>query len=345
VLSPHAAATRLFGPGGLPGFDPAAVVPQAAPCSWDAYTLEVWGTLCTGGTLVAVAEDYFLPLDLAELRQRHGVNCLWLTASLFNMFLDTYPECFTGVRYLYTGGERLSTGHVRRFLQAFPEVRLFNGYGPVEACVFATVHEIRPGDADDEVPIGRAVAHTEILVLDGDRRCGVGEVGEILVAGHGLAHGYLNQPALTTERFPIRTVDGRTVRVYRTGDRGSWDAHGVLHFHGRADRQVKLRGHRLELAEIEQAARQLLPEAGHCVVLPVPDEGGNVDQLALLFTSTEQGSDLSLLTPAEISDVRRRLSEKLPDYAVPGLVRRLAAFPTTTNGKLDSAALLAMVNG
>ncbi|MDQ2835887.1 MAG: amino acid adenylation domain-containing protein [Actinomycetota bacterium] len=345
VLSSHTAATRLFTDGGLPGFDEAAVVSQTAPAAWDAFSLEVWGALTTGGTLVLSCDEYFLPSELAQLHDDHGVNCTWLTASLFNLFVDSELDCFTGIEHLYIGGERLSVDHVRRFLERFPEAKLFNGYGPVESCVFATVHRITLADCTGpaEVPIGQSVPETEVHVRADGRPCQPGEVGEILLGGSGLAHGYLGNPVLTAERFPTVAIDDMPTRLYATGDRGSWDVDGVLHFHGRADRQIKIRGHRLELAEIERAARGL-DEVAHCIVLPVTDHTGNIDRLALAYTCRTPSISQAALTAAEVSELRRQLARSLPDYAVPGVILRLASLPTTANGKLDQASLVKLVS-
>ena len=346
VVSPHLATTRLFGAGGLAGFGRGAVICQAAPASWDAFSLEVWGALTTGGTLVLAPDEYFMPYDLTELRQAHGVNCLWLTASLFNLFVDTEPECFDGIAHIYTGGERLSAGHVRQFRQRYPAIGLYNGYGPVESCVFATVHPIDPdgGPIGTEVPIGRPVAETQVHVLTEDRPCRPGELGEIFIGGTGLAIGYLNNPELTAEKFRTITIDGVPTRLYATGDHGSLDGAGVLHFGGRADRQVKLRGHRLELAEIERAARELA-EIEQCVVLPVLDQAGGVDRLLLAYSGPVPPEQDGALSAAEVSQLKQRLGQRLPDYAVPNLISWLERFPLTANGKLDSTALRGLVLG
>ncbi|HTZ45699.1 MAG TPA: amino acid adenylation domain-containing protein [Jatrophihabitans sp.] len=342
VLSPHAATTRLFGDGGLAGFVPGAVVPQVAPSSWDAFSLEVWGALCAGGTVAVFGDDHFMPFDLAELTRQHGVTCAWLTASLFNLFVDTQPGCFEGLRQLYIGGERLSVPHVARFRQRHPRIRLFNGYGPVESCVFVSVHEIGPADlGPGGVPVGTAVPGTELFVLDGDRLCEPGEIGEIVAAGSGLALGYLGDPQLTERKFPTRVIRDRRLRVYRTGDRGCVDGRGVLHFRGRSDRQVKVRGHRIELAEIERAAGAALP-IEQCAVVPVPDATGAVDRLVLAFTD---GTPAGPLPAARVAELRQLLAARLPDYAVPGGYCRVASFPTTANGKLDREALRRLVTG
>ncbi|MGW2670697.1 AMP-binding protein [Streptomyces sp. NPDC001272] len=325
VLSPHAATLRLFGDRPVAGLGPGRVMAQAAPAPWDAFSLEVWGPLTTGGTCAPAPADRMLPDDLRRLRTGSGVDTLWLTSALFNLFVDEDPDSFRGLRTVLTGGEALSPAHVRSFLRRHPDVELVNGYGPVESCVFATTHTVRPEDCGlpHGIPIGRPVPGTRTHLVD----------GEIWVTGDGLALGYLADPVATRSAFTTLTLEGRSLRAYRTGDRGTYDRQGVLHFLGRADRQVKIAGHRLEPAGIENVA-STVPGIRHCHVLPVPGPGpaGAPDHLALFYTSWSHD-----LTAA---DIRRALAQRLPHYSVPAAVYRVPYLPVTANGKVDPAALL-----
>ncbi|MFE3252943.1 amino acid adenylation domain-containing protein, partial [Streptomyces sp. NPDC059209] len=282
VLSPHRATTRLFGPDGFADFGPGRVMAQAAPVSWDAFTLELWSMLTTGGTVVLLDSDYFLPDDLAELVRSTGLDTVWLTAALFNLFVDEDPDCFTGLRQVLTGGERLSAPHIRSFLARHPGITLLNGYGPVECCVFVTTHRIRPADCEAEygIPLGTAVPGTAIHILDGAREVPPGALGEICVSGEGLADGYLGNERATAESFATFDPGTGPRRIYRTGDLGRLDSDGVLHFHGRADRQIKIAGHRVEPAETETAALRL-PGIRECAVLPVAGGSGAFERLAM----------------------------------------------------------------
>ncbi|MEV7729426.1 AMP-binding protein [Streptomyces sp. NPDC087917] len=332
VLSPHAATTRLFGTEPLAGLGPGRTMAQAAPASWDAFSLEVWGPLTTGGTCVVAPSGHLLPEDLRRLRADAGVDTLWLTSAVFNLFVDEDVEAFTGLRTVLTGGETLSPPHVRSFLARHPDITLINGYGPVESCVFATTRTVLAPDCDrpDGIPIGRPVPGTGVHLVD----------GEIWVTGEGLALGYLGDPAATRAAFTTLTLDGRPRRAYRTGDRGEFDPQGVLNFLGRTDRQVKIAGHRLEPAGIESVARTV-PGIRNCHVLPVPARGTGTgeapggaapDHLALFYTSWSEE-----LTAAVI---RRSLADRLPRYSVPAAVYRVPYLPVTANGKVDPAALL-----
>ena len=342
VVVPHRAVTRLFGPGGLAGFGPGHVTPQAAPAAWDMYAFELWGQLTTGGCSALVAEDHMLPGTLRDLISSAGVDTVWLTASLFNLYVDEAPDCFAGLGQVLTGGERLSPAHVRSFLSRYPSIPLRNGYGPAESAMLTTTHLLRQSDCDipGGVPVGRAVPGTTVLVLSEEgTRSRPGQPGEICIAGTGLAICYLGDPGLTAEKFPTVLVDGSPVRIYRTGDIGVTDDDGVLHFRGRRDRQVKIRGHRVEMAEIEAAARRL-DGVRSCVALPVTAPDGHVSRLALFYVADpgsrgENGGD-------ESAGVRKALASVLPSYLLPSVVRRLERFPVTANGKVDGAELQRM---
>ncbi|MFD3485981.1 amino acid adenylation domain-containing protein [Streptomyces sp. NPDC058665] len=349
VLSPHRATTRLFGPDSFADFGPGRVMSQAAPVSWDALTLELWSMLTTGGTVVLVDGDYFLPDDLAELVESTGLDTIWLTAALFNLFVDEDPDCFTGLRQVFTGGERLSAPHIRAFLARHPGITLVNGYGPVECCVFVTTHRIRPADCEAEygIPLGTAVPGTAIHVLDGDREVPPGTLGEICVSGDGLADGYLGNERATRESFTTFDPGTGPRRIYRTGDLGRLDGEGVLHFHGRADRQIKISGHRVEPAETEAAALRL-PGIRECAVVPVAGRSGAYERLAMFYTEEPYGgtdakgdADTAVDgSDAEPEAVRKALAAVLPRAQVPDEVRRIGSFPRTPNGKIDIAALL-----
>ncbi|MFJ5266209.1 AMP-binding protein [Streptomyces sp. NPDC088387] len=325
VVSPHRATTRLFAEP-TDWWGPGQVVLQAAPVAWDAFSLEVWGTLATGGTCVLAGTDHPMPARLRALVRESGVDTAFLTTALFHLFVEEDIDCFAGMRSLLTGGERLSPALARRFLDRHPGIRLTNCYGPVESCVFSSTHRIEPRDCEGGtgVPLGRPVPGTEIHVLD----------GEICVAGDGLAIGYLGDPLLTAERFTTVPVEGRPRHVYHTGDLGFLDADGVLHFRGRRDRQVKVSGHRVEPEEIEAVCRRI-GGVRDCAVVAVPREDGGGVRLALFYALGSGVDDREL----SAADVRRELRARLPRYLLPHTVQRLDAFPLTANGKVSHSAL------
>jgi amino acid adenylation domain-containing protein len=335
VLSPHEATARLFRGHTFARFTMDTAVPLAAPTPWDAFSLELWSVLLNGGTSVVVDEPYVSAHSLRDAVSRHGVETVWLTASLFNLLVDEDPGAFAGLRQVMTGGERLSRTHVRRFLRTNPTVTLINGYGPVETTVFATTHRITEADCarPGGIPLGRPVPGTEVFVLDGTRPCGPGEVGEICVAGDGLALCYLGDPELTASKFPTVELDGRRRRVYRTGDLGLWGQDGLLEFTGRADRQLKIRGHRVEPAEVEHQIETLLTGVRRCRVVARRDADGTPVELLAFCVPVEAHDELPSAT-----DV---LAASLAPHHRPAAVVSVDAFPLTSQGKLDEAALLA----
>jgi acyl-coenzyme A synthetase/AMP-(fatty) acid ligase len=305
------------------------------------YAFELWGQLTTGGTVVLVAAKYLLPSTLHQIVRTHGVDTLWLTASLLNLLVDEDLDCFSGLVHVITGGERQSPEHVRSFLVRHPGVALWNAYGPAESCMITTMRRLTLADCDlpGGVPIGTPVPGTSVILLNAhDRRCKPGQEGEICIAGQGLATDYLGQPELTAEKFPAIELDGLPVRIYRTGDMGVRDRGGVLHFRGRRDRQVKISGHRIELAEIESAADSL-PGVRNSIALPVNNPDGTPKQLALVYLMPRSDADPPGPQDDDPLSVHALLRRRLPGYLVPQIVRGLAQYPVTANGKVDRAAL------
>ncbi|MFI6532105.1 amino acid adenylation domain-containing protein [Nonomuraea sp. NPDC050547] len=336
VLTPHWATARLFQHDGFARFGAHTVMPLAAPAPWDAFSLELWSVLLNGGTSLVVEEPYLSAGCLRAAVETHGTDTVWLTGSLFNMIVDEDVDAFQGLRQVMIGGERLSAGHVARFVARHPVIVLLNGYGPVESTVFATTHRVTAADCERPggIPLGRPVPGTQVHVLDGVRPCAVGETGEICIAGEGLALGYLGDEELTRARFTHVRVGGRRTRVYRTGDLGVWSPDGLLHFRGRADRQVKIRGHRIEPAEIERQVERLLPAVRHCRVLPRPGDGAAARDLVAFCVPETSGDPLDAALGA--------LNLVLAPYHRPAAVVSVPAFPVTERGKLDEGALLSM---
>jgi mycobactin peptide synthetase MbtE len=336
VVSPHRATARLFQSNSFARFTNWTVMPLAAAVPWDAFSLELWAVLLNGGTSLVIDEPYLSAMALRRAVAEHGANTVWLTSTLFTMLVDEDPAAFVGLEQLMVGGERLSRAHVAAILRQHPEITLFNGYGPVESTIFAATHRITEVDVDrpDGIPLGRPVPGTRIQVLDGDRQCAVGELGEIGIAGTGLASRYLGDEALTSRKFVSLAVERAPETYYRTGDLGFWDEDGLLHFRGRADRQLKIRGHRIEPAEVERQVERLLPTVRDCRIVARPATDGATGELIAFCIPTEPGD---LLT-----DACSVLRAALVAYQRPTAVVSVPVFPLTDRGKLDEAALLAL---
>ncbi|MFZ3475662.1 amino acid adenylation domain-containing protein [Streptomyces sp. 4.24] len=231
-----------------------------SPMAFAASAFEVWAPLAHGATVVVCASGRPAVEHLATEVAHLGVTVVFLTTSLFHHLAGQDSALFGLVRTVVTGGEALSATHARRVLRARPALELVNAYGPTEASTFATTHRVRDEDCDAPPPIGLPLPGVGAHVLnDLLRPEPQGEAGELWLSGPRLARGYVDRPELTAERF-IQPAAGSDpaeapwgIRLYRTGDRVTVDADGVLRFLGRADGQVKVRGHRIETGEVEHA--------------------------------------------------------------------------------------------
>ncbi len=327
----HRGVVRLVRETHYARFGSDEVFLQLAPIAFDASTLEIWGALLNGGTLVVFPAEMPTPERIGEVLLAAGVTTLWLTAGLFNAVVDERPEALRPLRQLLVGGEALSVPHVQKALAALPGVRLVNGYGPTEGTTFTTCHDVTSAEGATGIPIGRPIANTVVHVLDAHRRLvPVGVPGELYLGGDGLARGYLRRPDLDAERFvPDPFVDDPRSRLYRTGDRVRRLADGTLAFLGRLDQQIKLRGFRIEPGEVE-AALLAHPSVRECAVVVREDAPG--DRRLCAYVVAAAGA------PAP-SGLRAWLEDRLPAYMVPAAFVALDALPLTPNGKLDRRAL------
>ncbi len=333
VVVPQRAIVRLVRDTDYVQLGTGDVIAHLSNPAFDAATFEIWGALLNGGRLAVIPREAVLaPPKLAAALDRHGVTTLFLTTALFNLVARDAPQAFTG-RVVLFGGEAVDPRWVAAALSAGKPERLLHVYGPTETTTFATWHEVRAVDADaPTVPIGRPIANTEVYVLDRNGEpVPPGVPGEILIGGPGLATGYLGRPDLTAERFvphPIAREPG--ARLYRTGDRARYRSDGAIEFLGRADRQVKIRGHRVEPGEVEVALRAL-PQVRDAVIVVRGDTADTRRLTAYVVVAPG-----SAPVPA---DLLRDLRRTLPGYLVPGAIVLLPAFPLTTNGKVDRDAL------
>lgn len=331
VVSAHRGTVRLFDVCDWMPAGPGVTMPQVSAASWDGFAIDCWGPLLTGGTTVLVDEPALTPAEFRELREKHGVNVVWLTPSLFNMLVDEDVQSFAGIHAALIGGERASSAHSQRFLECHPGTRLINIYGPSECGVLVTTHGISVPDcaAADGIPLGRAAPYTGIHVLDGTRVCEDGQVGEICLAGAGLAIGYLDDAEANARKFVDVEIDGIRRRIYRTGDLGHWSGDRKLCFDGRSDLQVQVHGYRIEPEEIERTAARVAGVTMSAVV-PLP-RNGEIDGLALFFTSR--------LAQVSEAGLRAELNALLPAYLVPQRIRKLDRLPLLSNGKVDRQLL------
>ena len=306
---------------------------QASNASFDALTFEVWGALLNGGTIVTIAHDVAVsPPALRAAIRRHRIDTLFLTTALFNEVIREAPDAFEGVRDLLFGGEAVDPQWVRTLLRQRAVRRLLHVYGPTEMTTFSTWHHTSAvSDAATTVPIGRPIRNARAYVLDRHLQIVPLEgVGELYVAGAGMARGYWNRPGFSADRFVADPFGPPGGRMYRTGDLVRWRASGGLEFIGRRDDQVKLRGFRVEPAEIEAALRRH-PDVRDAVVVVREQASGDKRLVGFVVSHAGHTVDGSLL--------RHQLAQVLPPYMVPSTVIVLDAIPLTPTGKVDRRAL------
>jgi len=256
VMIPHRAICNrlLWGQQAHPVGASDAVL-QAASLAFDVSIWEIFTPLVTGARLVLAPPGPLDAKELVRLIEERRVTKVGFVPSLLKVLVEDggLGRC-TGLRYIFAGAEALSPDVARLVLQALPGVKLYNFYGPTETTIDATFFPCEAGCFEQEVPIGRPVGNARVYVLDEWMRpTALGVAGELYVGGPGVARGYLGRADLTAERFvpdPFSGVPG--ARMYRTGDRVRMSAEGQLYFLGRVDRQVKVRGNRVEIGEIEK---------------------------------------------------------------------------------------------
>jgi myxalamid-type nonribosomal peptide synthetase MxaA len=305
-----------------------------APLTFDASGAGIYWTLCTGGCLVFPRdEDVKDARQLARLIRNHEVSHFDGVASQYATLLDSQESSLSSVRCCILAGETLPLPLVGRHFAACPTAQLVNEYGPTEGTVWSTAYLCEEQEQRATVPIGRPIQNVRVHVLDEYLRPQpTGVPGELYIAGEGLARGYLNEPALTAERFipnPHALVPGE--RLYRTGDRARYLSDGNLEFLGRVDTQVKVHGFRVELGEVE-AALQEHPGVSAAAVLAREERPGDVRLTAYVVARAGTAG-------AGTQELVRHLHERLPSYMVPARFVFLDALPLNPSGKLDRTAL------
>nr|BFE97810.1 hypothetical protein GCM10020185_83460 [Pseudomonas brassicacearum subsp. brassicacearum] len=296
---------------------------QKTPYSFDVSVWEFFWPLITGATLVVARPDgHRDPAYLSQLIQQERVTTLHFVPSMLRAFVEepSLVNC-QSLRQVFASGEALPVDLVRRFMGQHPAA-LVNLYGPTEAAIDVSVWRCSADDAI--VPIGKPIANLRLYILDEALQpLPIGSIGELYIGGVGVARGYLKRPDLTEERFlasPFVAGD----RLYRTGDRCRFLADGNIEYLGRLDHQVKLRGQRIELGEIDSALLNLPAITGACTLV--------IDNRLVAFYSSS----------AAQSDLDTQLAAELPAYMVPAVWVQIPALPLSTNGKIDRKALAAL---
>ncbi|NRF42238.1 non-ribosomal plipastatin synthetase PpsC [Bacillus subtilis] len=309
-------------------FTPEDRLLMTSSIGFDVGSFEIFGPLLNGAALHLSDQQTFLDShQLKRYIEHQGITTIWLTSSLFNHLTEQNEQTFSQLKHLIIGGEALSPSHVNRIRNVCPEVSIWNGYGPTENTTFSTCLHIQK-TYELSIPIGRPVGNSTAFILN---QWGVlqpvGTVGELCVGGDGVARGYLGRPDLTKEKFvphPFAPGD----RLYRTGDLARWLPDGTIEYVGRIDDQVKVRGYRVELGEIESALRQI----------------DGVKEAAVLARTAQTGSKelfgyISVKAGTNAEQVRSLLARSLPNYMIPAYIIEMETLPLTSNGKLNRKAL------
>ncbi|MEO3814901.1 amino acid adenylation domain-containing protein, partial [Sphaerisporangium sp. B11E5] len=375
IVATHGGVCGLVTDGGW-GVGAGDRVLMHAPHAFDASTYELWVPLVHGATVVVAPAGVVDAAMVGSLIESYELSHVHVTAGLFGVLAEESPGSLCRLSEVLTGGDVVPAGSVGKVLAVSPGLRVRHLYGPTEVTLCATTYVVAPGAKAPEVlPIGGPRDNTCTYVLDEFLRpVPPGVVGELYVAGSGLARGYDGRAALTAERFVACPFD-QGVRMYRTGDLARWTASGALMFAGRADDQVKIRGFRVEPAEVESVvashpavgqvaviAREDLPGVKRLVayVVPVgrrsqaPDSPYHVPPRRRQEGTTYSGGEGAALAGADSvlagqdfdlagrdlgEVVREYVGGRLPEYMVPSVVVVLEALPVTVNGKLDRGAL------
>ncbi|MET9883271.1 non-ribosomal peptide synthetase [Streptomyces sp. NPDC006430] len=318
------------------GYGPGARVLQCVSFGFDVSVVDVFCVLSAGGTLyVAGTADLATPQSLGRLLRQSAITAVSLPPSMLALVPDqAYPH----LRTVFVAGEACSVDITRRFAG----LRLVNGYGPTEGSVIATTYTVDPLAELAAVPIGMPVRGCPAYVLDVDGNlapCAPGETGEIHLAGTGVTRGYVGSPGATAERFlPDPFSPGG--RMYRTGDLGRVLPDGNLEYLGRTDHQVKVRGLRIELNEIERAL-EVSPNVRQAIVTVRQDMVHGAELIAFYIPAGRVRGEEQELS----GRLRDHLATTLPRYMIPNLIVPLTEFPLTPNGKVDRAALAALELG
>ncbi|SFV09579.1 non-ribosomal peptide synthetase [Pseudomonas sp. OV546] len=293
---------------------------QKTPYSFDVSVWEFFWPLITGATLVVARPDgHRDPAYLSQLIQQEQVTTLHFVPSMLRVFVEepSLVNC-RSLRQVFASGEALPVDLVQRFMSQHPAA-LVNLYGPTEAAIDVSVWRCSVNDT--LVPIGKPIANLRLHILDDAQQpLPIGSIGELYIGGVGVARGYLKRADLTAERFLM--VNGE--RLYRTGDRCRFLADGNIDYLGRLDHQVKLRGQRIELGEVDAALLSQPGITGACTLV--------IDNRLVAFYSSN----------APQSELGAALSAELPAYMVPAVWVEVPSLPLTTNGKLDRKALAAL---
>jgi amino acid adenylation domain-containing protein len=301
-----------------------------SPLAFDLTVTSLWLPLISGSRAVLVSEEKGVEGLSKALSAGRDFSLLKITPAHLEVLSHNLDPKEGKVRTIVVGGEALTGERLRTWQIDAIDTRLINEYGPTETVVGCSTYEIKE-EITGGVPIGKPIWNTRMYVLDSQMRVvGIGEAGEICIGGQGLARGYLNRPEMTAEKFiPEAVGPNASQRLYATGDLGRYRIDGLIEFLGRRDYQVKVRGFRVELGEIEEVIKEV--EGVKASVVVVRGEGADKRLVGYVVRDPEKRSG--------IREVSEYLKRKLPDYMLPKAIIEIKHLPLTSNGKVDKGAV------
>jgi len=309
------------------------ILPTGA-IAFDISTFEIWGPLLNGVTSLLVPHSTILDGEkLVDIVIKYRITVLHLIPQLLNQLIEQYPEIFSKLQYFLVGGDLVRPQFVNKVLEINPDVEIIHMYGPTENTTFSTyypvnkIHELN-------LPIGKPIANSTAYILDEyNHIVPIGIPGELTVGGDGIALGYLNNPELTAEKFlylsKINANTSESQKIYKTGDLAQWLPDGNIKFLGRQDHQVKIRGNRIELEEIENRILRH-EDIKEAIVIAQIDKNQGQPYLCAYIVPLEE---------VTITEIREYLTEFLPEYMIPAYFVQLDTLPVNPNGKINRKAL------
>lgn len=326
VMVPHRAIHRLVINTNYIEFRPADKVLHLSSPGFDASTFEIWGALLNGATLVLYPEKTLDPNLFATVIKQHKVTILFLTPALFHLIAARYSAAFNAVNTVVIGGDIISPRIINNLIDDHNDITLINGYGPTENTTFTTAHRMtvanKPGA---NVPIGKAITGTAVHVLNDDLNPVIpGEVGELFASGDGVALGYVDA-AKNKNAFIINRSIANGL-IYRTGDLVFENSDGDLEFVGRKDNQVKVRGFRMSLEEVQASLLELDDVIEAAVIVNKCESG---DQQLVAYLNIRDGKNL------KISDIKQELALNMAAYMIPDRIHLNVEMHVNENGKIN----------
>ncbi|MCR8982789.1 non-ribosomal peptide synthetase [Brevibacillus laterosporus] len=338
MIEHHSLVNRLHWMQHAYPLDANDVIMQKTPFGFDVSVWEMFWWSMVGAKVCFLLPNFErFPQAIVETAEKNQITVMHFVPSMMNAFLNYLQDAgeeeirrLRCLKQVFVSGEALTPIHVKKFNQILHETigtKLTNLYGPTEATIDVTYYDCPPSEEIKRVPIGKPIHNTNMYIIEEDQLQLSGESGELCIGGVGLARGYLNNPTLTAEKFVENPfIPGE--KMYKTGDLARLLPDGNIEYLGRLDHQVKIRGLRIELGEIEATITDF--EAIDQCIVTVNEQSETIVHLVAYVVPKKEFS---------VSDLKRFVKERLPEYMVPSIYMTLDSLPLTSNGKIDRKSL------